>query len=155
MKRRSTQQAPSVISTAGRLSALVLVAGLLATLTVARASDPGMSGFELRGVVDAGAPLFQQHCADCHGTRGTGDGRQGAAFGLVLRDFTAVEADAERYYLATRDGGMAVGLSAAMPMFRHTLSDDEIRDVVAYLVQLAPRGPRGKSTAPSPQDDQR
>lgn len=96
------------------------------------------SALELRGDAAAGEPLYQRHCAACHGPRGRGDGLQGRAFDPGPPDFTAGNADAERIYQATRDGGMAVGVSGAMPAFRHTLSEEQIHAVIAHLMQLRP-----------------
>jgi len=96
----------------------------------------------LNGDGNAGEAIYLEHCASCHGIRGAGDGPQGRAFDPRPADFTAIEADAERFYLATRDGGMAIGMSGAMPMYRHTLDDGEIRDVVAHLMHLRQRSSR-------------
>ena len=122
-----------------RPTAIALAACLVAVLqsVSAPASDTVPGGFVLDGDAGTGEAIYQRHCASCHGPQGAGDGQEGQAFDPGPSDFTAVEADAERFYRATRDGGMAVGLSGAMPVYRHTLDDDEIRDVVAHLMQLA------------------
>lgn len=102
-----------------------------------QASDEKSALFELHGDAAAGEQIYLRHCASCHGPKGAGDGQEGRAFEGGPSDFTSGKGDARRFYLATRDGGMAVGLSGAMPVFRHTLDDDEIHDVVAYLMRLA------------------
>lgn len=93
-------------------------------------------GFELRGDAHRGAPLYARHCASCHGNTGAGDGPAAGAFDPPPSDLTGVEPDPGRFYRATRDGGMAVGLTAIMPAFERSMSDDEIHDVVAYLLSL-------------------
>lgn len=103
-----------------------------------QASGGTPTALEVQGDAAAGEPLYQRHCAACHGPAGRGDGQQGRAFDPGPPDFTAGGADAERFYLATRDGGMAVGVSAAMPAFRHTLSEQQTRDIIAHLMQMEP-----------------
>lgn len=103
-----------------------------------QASSGTPTALDVQGDAAAGEPLYQRHCAACHGPAGRGDGQQGRAFDPGPPDFTAGSADAERFYLATRDGGMAVGASGAMPAFRHTLSEQQTRDIIAHLMQLGP-----------------
>lgn len=117
------------------LAACVLAAGHPSAVL---ASGDHLTDFELEGNFAEGKQVYQRHCASCHGPKGAGDGREGQAFDPGPSDFTAIVADARRFYRATRDGGMAVGLAGTMPAFRHTLSDEEIRHVVAYLIRLAP-----------------
>jgi len=109
----------------------------IAQSSAAQAAGDQRTDFELQGTPAAGIPIYQRHCASCHGPNGRGDGREGQAFDPGPSDFTTVDADAQRFYRATRDGGMAVGLAGTMPAFRHTLSEQEIHHVVAYLVRLA------------------
>lgn len=130
----------TVMASRQRRASIALVTLLLALLHVfsIHASGEMPTTFELRGDALAGEPLYQRHCASCHGPAGRGDGPQGRAFDPGPPDFTASGADAERYYLATRNGGMAVGVSAAMPAFRHTLSEQQTRDIIAHLMQMEP-----------------
>lgn len=121
----------------GTAVAPVAAVAMLVHSVFVLAAEPGTEGFELQGDPAAGRVVYERHCVTCHGPGGTGDGREGQAFDPGPSDFTRIEPDAQRFYRATRDGGMAVGLSGAMPAFRHTLSDEEIQDVVAHLVRLA------------------
>ncbi len=72
----------------------------------------------------------------CHGHAGTGDGPAAAAFEPPPSDLTREDLTAEQIFLATRDGGQAVGLTALMPAFRHSLDEQTIHDVVAYTLTL-------------------
>jgi mono/diheme cytochrome c family protein len=128
-----------VMASPKRHASLALAATLLVLVNSfpVHASNETPSAIELRGDAAVGEPLYQRHCAACHGPQGRGDGQQGRAFDPGPPDLTAGDADAERFHLATRDGGMAVGGSAAMPVFRHTLTEQQIHDVVAHLIQLA------------------
>lgn len=104
---------------------------------------PGRAPLEVSA--SNGKLVFAHYCAVCHGETGGGDGFnaynvQGAfhvapaafsdsAFMAGLKDSTALE--------AIRDGGPAVGKSAAMPPYGHTLSASEIADVWNYARSLA------------------
>jgi mono/diheme cytochrome c family protein len=96
----------------------------------------GDADFELKGDSEKGRSTYQLQCVTCHGQSGTGDGPAAAAFDLPPSDLTREDLDAERIYLATRDGGQAVGLTPLMPAFRHSLDEQTIHDVVAYTLTL-------------------
>lgn len=139
MKPGAGNRRMNAIPSMKRPTGIALAACLLALLHAisAQASDERSTGFELHGNAAAGQPIYLRHCASCHGPEGAGDGQEGRAFDGGPSNFTTGEANTRRFYRATRDGGMAVGLSGAMPAFRHTLEDGEIHDVVAYLIELA------------------
>jgi high-affinity iron transporter len=108
-----------------------LLAGLLVAATPVLASD-----FELNGDAEAGKAPFQQQCASCHGNSAQGDGPASRAFNPPPSDLTREDLSAERMFLATRDGGMAVGLTATMPAFSRSMNEQTIHDVVAYIKSL-------------------
>ncbi len=111
---------------------------LLTTIAVLVACVPVLAEepFTLNGDAQAGKPLYQTHCADCHGERAQGDGSWAGAYQPPPSDLTREGLGAERLFIATRDGGMAVGMRATMPAFRHTLDEQSIHDVVAYIKSL-------------------
>jgi mono/diheme cytochrome c family protein len=84
-----------------------------------------------------GEKLFVRYCAGCHGK----DGR-GAAHTFMPHVGTLAKKDYIEFlpdsYLFTviADGGAAVGKNAYMPAWKETLSEDEIKDVVAYIRTL-------------------
>lgn len=92
--------------------------------------------FEVDGDPDAGHAVYQQRCATCHGDEGEGDGPAGVGMQPPPTDFTAVVLEPQRAYVATRDGGRALGLSPGMPAFRDALSEQELHDVVAYTLEI-------------------
>jgi high-affinity iron transporter len=102
-------------------------------------APPPPDGFTLGGDAEAGAELFVDHCAVCHGDRGAGDGK----LSKHLRPFPGdlAERVAERtdwqVYLVVRDGGQAVGLAPTMVGFGERFSDQQIRDVTAFVLSLA------------------
>ncbi|QOC22463.1 cytochrome c [Wenzhouxiangella sp. AB-CW3] len=93
--------------------------------------------FNGKGDVQVGQELYQTHCADCHGEHGRGDGSWAGAYEPPPSDLTREGLTGERLFIATRDGGMAVGMRATMPAFRHTLDDSSIHDIVAYIQSLS------------------
>jgi mono/diheme cytochrome c family protein len=84
-----------------------------------------------------GAKLYKRYCAGCHGA----DGRGGAHTfmphiqNLTKKDYIEFLPDG---YLFTviAEGGEAVGKSAYMPAWGGTLSEQEIKDVIAHIRTL-------------------
>ena len=113
------------------LTALSLLAGLILATPLALADD-----FELKGDPEAGKQPYQQQCASCHGNSGKGDGPAARAFNPAPASLLREELSAEHLFLVTRDGGMAHGLAPTMPAFNRSLNEQQIHDVVAYLLSL-------------------
>jgi cytochrome c oxidase cbb3-type subunit 3 len=98
---------------------------------------------------DSAEQTYRLYCAQCHGTRGNGQGINQTADGLAVspRDHTnATEmsklSDLE-LKLAIAEGGDAVQKSELMPAWDKTLSVEEIDDLVLYLRKLcACAGPK-------------
>jgi mono/diheme cytochrome c family protein len=91
--------------------------------------------------VEAGRALFARTCAVCHGDSGRGDGPSAAGFATKPSDLTdgrLMNPLPDAFLLnIILHGGLAEGLSPGMPPFRAFLSDDQARQVVAYLRSLA------------------
>ena len=92
-----------------------------------------------------GKAAYDRYCAICHGESGGGDGFNAynvkAAYGVDPTAFSdsarmVALADAEALK-AIREGGGAVGKSAAMPGWGRTLSPGEVADVWRYARSLA------------------
>lgn len=95
------------------------------------------SSFKLDGDASRGQPIYAANCTSCHGVAGRGDGPAGRALRPPATDFTtAAQMTPERAYLVVRDGGMAAGLAPTMPAFSRSLDDQQIHDVVTYVMQL-------------------
>jgi mono/diheme cytochrome c family protein len=97
-----------------------------------------------------GRRLYELYCFNCHGAHGEGDGPIAAALDPKPRDFTTgrfyIDANAnnktgEEVDIARviREGPAAFGGSSAMAAWKDTLAPDQVRDVVAYVEQLASR----------------
>jgi mono/diheme cytochrome c family protein len=120
------------------LTILVLGALCLATPTFAQ-EEGDLSDVErfTDGNAAHGAPLYKRYCSGCHGA----DGRGGAHTfmphiqNLTKKDYIEFLPDG---YLFTviAEGGEAVGKSGYMPAWGGTLSEQEIKDVIAHIRTL-------------------
>jgi mono/diheme cytochrome c family protein len=88
---------------------------------------------------DDAKPIYEKSCNTCHGPSGKGDGPAGkmlkpppADLGTVLKG----KADAD-IAKVIKEGGKAVGKSAAMPSFGGKLSDDQVKAIVEYVKGFA------------------
>jgi cytochrome c oxidase cbb3-type subunit III len=87
-----------------------------------------------------GQEIYDQLCWRCHGRSGKSDEPVADAMNPRSRDLT------DRAYIASvsdekllnviEHGGASVGKSPAMMAFKAVLSDDDIRDLMAYLRTL-------------------
>ena len=90
---------------------------------------------------ERGAAQYATLCASCHGPRGGGDGPIAASLdpkpadhsnGAVMNALSD-----ETLFRVISEGGSAVGKSPLMAPWGGTLSDDDIRDVIAFIRTLA------------------
>ena len=82
--------------------------------------------------------LYNQHCVSCHGASGTGSWRSWLF--LIrpgnLTDAKKINALSDQYIFdLIKQGGANIG-KPGMPAFGFHLSDDEIRDLIAYVRTL-------------------
>ncbi len=119
----------------------LFAAGALLLLTVPPPPARGDEAFELNGDAGRGQQVFKFFCVACHGEHGKGDGPAAAALNPKPADYTDGDRMAklsdEDLYRVVKEGGAAVGKSALMAAWKATLSDQQIRDVVAYVRSLA------------------
>jgi len=89
----------------------------------------------LIGVPEQGQPIFEERCASCHGLQGRGDGPQAPFLSprpaSLVSAGTSVKTDAE--LLAIINAGKP---RTAMPGWKDLLSEQERRDVLAYIRTL-------------------
>ena len=82
--------------------------------------------------------VFKFYCAQCHGLTGKGDGPNVTKdFPVSPRDFTnatemAKLSDADMLNVIM-DGGPSVSKSPMMPPWGKTLTDDEVKGLIAHL----------------------
>jgi cytochrome c oxidase cbb3-type subunit 3 len=88
-----------------------------------------------------GAKVYKHYCSICHGDEGKGDGFNSTNLPVPPRNFSTPrfwrQATDEHLLLAVSKGGPAVGKSVLMPAWGQTLTDRDMRDIVAFLHTLA------------------
>jgi mono/diheme cytochrome c family protein len=97
-----------------------------------------------RGEPRRGEQLYQHYCAACHGSEGTGTGRNSPyleQMGRAPRDHTDIWymnrlRDAE-IYRAISEGKRREGEPPFMPWWGYTLTEDDIWNLVAFIRSLA------------------
>ncbi len=95
--------------------------------------------FPQQAIADQGKKSFFRFCASCHGAEGKGDGP--AAEGLKVKppDLRTTRSKDDAYlFQVIKEGGEAVGLSPAMLAWGEALSDQQIKEVIAYIRTLGP-----------------
>jgi cytochrome c oxidase cbb3-type subunit III len=89
------------------------------------------------GNPEHGREIYDQWCWRCHGRLGKSDGPVSDAMAPRPRDLTGrahMETVTDGDLLKIiKHGGAAVGKSPAMMAFEEALSDDDIRDLVAFI----------------------
>jgi mono/diheme cytochrome c family protein len=84
-----------------------------------------------------GGKLYKRYCSGCHGA----DGRGGAHTfmphiqNLTRKDYIEFIPDGFLFTVIA-EGGVAVGKSGYMPAWRGTLSDQDIKNVIAFIRTL-------------------
>jgi len=85
-----------------------------------------------------GTIVFMNYCATCHGGNADGLGRAARLYTPKPANLrTSLMPDAYKEGIIRR-GGQAMGRSEFMPPWGQELTDEQIRDVVAYLRVIAP-----------------
>ena len=126
---------------------LMAVAALIIqclVVTGAQATDSRVdSERELAKPLVRGGIVFKNYCILCHGEAGDGVARATKLYGNVGLDIGKQSGD----YLdkIIRLGGAAVGRSEFMPPWQDELSDEQVKDVVAYLTVITVPEKRGEA----------
>ena len=120
---------------------ITLTYGLLwlATGGAAAQNDDNLMDVErfTDGDASHGAALYKRYCRGCHGE----DGRGGAqtfmphVSNLTAKDYIEFIPDGFLFTVIA-EGGVAVGKSSYMPGWRGTLSEQDIKDVIAFIRTL-------------------
>lgn len=115
---------------------LFFVLGLLLCAAAADAAAP-----------ERGKPIFEARCASCHGLQGRGDGPQAPFLSprpaSLVSAATSVKSDTE--LLTVIANGKP---RTAMPAWKAELSEEERRDVLAYIRTLIRFGPKPLTPPP-------
>ena len=113
-------------------------------VTGAQATDSRVdSERELAKPLVRGGIVFKNYCILCHGEAGDGVARATKLYGNVGLNIGKQSGD----YLdkIIRLGGAAVGRSEFMPPWQDELSDEQVKDVVAYLTVITVPEKRGEA----------
>jgi len=107
-------------------------------IALAQAADdtsPGKAAQRFTtGNAESGKPHYKKYCSGCHGK----DGRGGAHTfmphigKLTKKGYIELLPD-DYLYLIIAEGGEAVGKNSYMPAWKKTLSEEQIKDVIAYI----------------------
>lgn len=112
----------------------------------ALSSGPGIAAdFVTTAATERGRAVYREHCLECHGEQGRGDGQKARRLGFRPRDFTlgsfkcrctpsgSLPSDDDLLRVITR------GLPGTpMKGFEASLSESERRSVVEYIKSLSP-----------------
>jgi mono/diheme cytochrome c family protein len=86
--------------------------------------------------VARGSATFKRYCALCHGANGDGKGRAAVGYKPPPANLVASPYPDAYKELIIRKGGQAIGRSPYMPPWGDELSDQQIRDLLAYLRRI-------------------
>ncbi len=96
---------------------------------------------QISPLASQGRPLFLHYCAACHGVSGDGDGYNAEQLDKEPAELSDIKFIAKKkdsqIYRVIKFGGHEVKKSHLMPVFGHTLSEEEIWSLVAYVRHLA------------------
>lgn len=110
----------------------------LDTVPMALANNPAAAP-ATGGDPVAGGALYIQSCSACHGWLGDGNGRvrlRGVEMPDLRDRLTMTSHSASETYLIIKDGGEAHGLCDKMIPAGRRLSEDDLRDLTAYVLAL-------------------
>ena len=84
-----------------------------------------------------GAKVYKRYCRGCHGEDGRGGAHtfQPHIQNLTQKDYIEFIPDGFLFTVIA-EGGVAVGKSGYMPAWRSTLSEQDIKDVIAFIRSL-------------------
>ena len=125
------------MTTVHRIVALALAALWPAPATAAPAGVAAAVGAGEAGDPEHGEQLFLQYCRGCHGA----DGRGGAhtfmphVDTLTKKGYIDLVPD-DYLFTVIAEGGQSVGKSSYMPAWGGTLSEQDIRDLIAHIRSL-------------------
>ena len=92
------------------------------------------------GNAKAGRQVHVSNCQRCHGPQGKGDGPAGKLLKTKPADWTdkgkMSGLSDDHIYKIIWGGGGSVGKSTLMPAFKDKLSDQQVRDVRAFIRSL-------------------
>jgi mono/diheme cytochrome c family protein len=124
-----------------RLAVAALWGLLLAAPATASAQEQEVDPTEVErftdGDPDAGAKLYKRYCSGCHGADGRGGAHTFMPHVQTLTEKDYIELVPDGYlYQVIAEGGEAVGKNSYMPAWESTLSEQDIKDIIAHIRAL-------------------
>ena len=109
---------------------------LMASSFVYAAGDTGSTSDDKS--ISQGKVVYDKYCSKCHGQDGDGRGKDAHKYAPVPTNFHI--ALAARPYMVdiVKKGGKNMGRSEDMPDWEDDLKNDQIEDVVNYVMSLRP-----------------
>lgn len=83
-----------------------------------------------------GRIAYSHYCVLCHGKTGIGDGRAARIHNPKPSNLTISTVTTEYLDMFIRKGGEAMGRSMAMPPWGEQLTDEQIKDIINYLISI-------------------
>jgi mono/diheme cytochrome c family protein len=135
-----------------RLPALLAIALLAAPAWSAdKAADKAADTAQAQGALlprdsrDAavfrGGLVFANYCVTCHGINADGNGRAARLYNPRPANLRMSDKNDTYLGLIIRMGGQALGRSEFMPPWGAELTDEQMKDIVAYLRSINARTP--------------
>ena len=120
---------------------IVFMVLLLAGFIAYRVREPGLRRSATRAQTTSyttiGKQLFSASCAQCHGNDGTGGGS-----GPTLNSSQFLKSTSDQQIFALVSGGVSgTGMPAWGTEYGGTFTDEQVRQVTAYLRSLEPTAP--------------
>lgn len=121
-----------------RVRPLLLAAALAAVGTAAFAQSKVPQGALLPkdssdAAVFRGGLVFANYCVTCHGMNADGNGRAARLYNPKPANLRMSDKNDAYFGLIVRKGGGFIGRSEFMPAWEAELTDEQIRDLVAYM----------------------
>lgn len=134
---------------AAALVAVVSLAGPAASLADTAAVDAGreprpdgalLPRDSRDAAVFRGGLVYANYCVTCHGINADGNGRAARLHNPRPSNLRGSDKNDDYFGLIVRRGGEAIGRSPRMPPWGEELTDEQIRDVVAFVRSVNMRG---------------
>ena len=100
------------------------------SLSVKEAQEEGPSLAGDKGDTEHGQAVYEMYCANCHGSKGKGDGPVGQALVPPAADLTTTKKKSDPDLLDAIQNGKP---GTAMPPWKGDLSAQDIQDVLSYI----------------------
>lgn len=137
------------LAASAALAALVLgaIATAPETLAAEKATPQAAAGALLpRDSVEAaafrGGLVYANYCVTCHGMNADGNGRAARLYTPRPANLRGSDKNDQYVSLIIRKGGAALGRSEFMPTWDAELTEEQVRDLVAYLRSINVNKPR-------------